>query len=129
MFRWFKSHERRDFKRAWDFLHSSRIVMNSAVETMRCIREPSMYCHDQQQELITAVILNARFLNNNLAIAVDKFSAWEVALTTANPEHVIKLRCMLINVKKNFDVARMHTEEINQWLEDDKVLASLYSRA
>lgn len=128
MFCWFKSHERRDFERARDFLHSSRIVMNSAVETMRCIREPNMYCHDQQQELITAVILNARFLNNNLAIAVDKFSAWEEALTTTNPEHVNKVRCMLINVRKNFDVARMHTEEINQWLEGDKVLASLYLR-
>ena len=103
--------------------------MNSAVETMRYIREPNMYCHDQQQELITAVILNARFLNNNLSIAVDKFSAWEEALTTTNPEHVNKVRCMLINVKKNFDVARMHTEEINQWLQDGKVLASLYSRA
>lgn len=92
--------------------------MNSAVETMRCIREPNMYCLDQQRERITAVILNARFLNKNLGIAVETFSAWEEALRTAHPERVNKLRCMLINVRKNFDVAHAHTKEINQWLEN-----------
>lgn len=101
--------------------------MNSAVETMRCIKESSVYCHDQQ-ELITVVILNARFLNKNLATSVDKFSAWEEALVTRNPEHVNRIRCMLTNVKKNFDVARRHTDEINQWLADDEVLASLCSK-
>jgi len=102
--------------------------MNSAVETMRCIRACSMNCIDQQHELITVVILNARFLNRNLGIAVDKFSAWEEALSMANPERANKVRCMLINVRKNFDIARIHTDEINEWLEDDMALASLYSK-
>lgn len=128
MSRWFKSRERQDFERARDFLHSSRIVMNSAVETMRCIREPNMYCHEQQRELITAVILNARFLNKNLGDAINSFSAWEEALSTINPEHINRIRCMLINVRKNFDVARMHTEQINQWLQQDIDLVSLYSK-
>lgn len=125
--RWFKSQERRDFERARDFLHGSRIVMNSAIETTRCINESTKVCHVQQQELVTAVILNARFLNKNLATAIDKFCIWEEALTTRNPGRANRVRCMLINVRKNFDVARKHTEEINQWLAEDKALVSLYS--
>ena len=101
--------------------------MNSAVETMRCISEPGMYDDDQQHELITAVILNARFLNKNLDDAINRFSTWEQKLSTSQPERMNRIRCMLLNVRKNFDVARMHAEEINQWLEDDMVLATLYS--
>jgi hypothetical protein len=101
--------------------------MNSAVETMRCISEPGMYSDGQQHELITAVILNARFLNKNLDDAINRFSAWEETLRNEQPERMSRIRCMLINVRKNFDVARMHTEEINQWLEEDTVLAAMYS--
>ena len=102
--------------------------MNSAVETVRCIRETSMYCDEQQRELVSAVIFNARFLNTNLGVAMDKFSAWEKEFRTDHPERANKVRCMLINARKNFDLARIRTEEINQWLDDDKLLISSYSK-
>jgi hypothetical protein len=123
---WFKSHERRDFDRAQDFLDSSRIVMNSAIETTRSINELNVYNHEQLSELITTVFLNAHFLNKNLDAAIQKFSAWEEALRTSHPERFIKVRRMSTNVRKNFDVASTHSVVINQWIEDNMVTASLY---
>ena len=121
MSNWFKSHERRDFDRAQDFLDSSRIVMHSAIETTRSINELNVYDNEQLSELITAVFLNARFLNANIDVAIQKFSAWEEALKTSHPERFIKVRRMSTNVKKNFDIASTHSEQINQWIEDNMV--------
>ena len=75
------------------------------------------------------MILNARFLNKNLGVAVDMFNTWEQELAKERPECFNRLHCLLINIRKNFDAGLMHTEEINQWLQEDEVLISLYSEA
>ena len=126
MFYWFKSPERRDFGRARDFLDSSRIVMNSAIETTRSINELNVYSDEQLGELITVVILNARFLNANIETAFQKFSAWEEALKTSHPERFIKVRHMSTNVRKNFELASTHSEQINEWIEGNMDITSLY---
>jgi hypothetical protein len=119
MFRWLASRERSDFKRARDFLDSSRIVMSIAIETRRCIDEFSIACTEQQVPLLTTVALNARFLNKNLDVAVNRFTAWERRLVDEQPEHLNRIRCMIMNARRNFDAALMHFEEFNEWLQDD----------
>ena len=103
--------------------------MNVAIETVRCIGETGMACNEQQRELLTTVILNARFLNRNLALAVDRFNAWEEVLVAENPGYFHRLRCMLMNARRNFDAALVHADDINQWLYDDKLAAGFYSKA
>jgi hypothetical protein len=95
--------------------------MHSAIETTRSINELNAYNNEQLSELITAVFLNARFLNANIDVAIQKFSAWEEALKTSHPERFIKVRRMSTNVRKNFEVASTHSEQINQWIEDNMV--------
>jgi hypothetical protein len=121
------SRERADCKRAQEFLHSSRMVMNIATETARCVDEYVITRTELQQHLLPAVILNIRFLNKNLDSAMDSFSRWEQALAKQEPEHFGKVQCMLMNARKNFDIAAVHTDGINQWLQHNKVPAALYS--
>jgi hypothetical protein len=127
MFTCFKSQQRKDFDRAQDYLESSRILMNSALETSRSIEESNVERYEQLLELIAAVTLNAQFLNVHLESAFRQFGAWEQSLNDAPPERYARVRRLLINTRKNFAAAREHTEMINLWMENDMVLLALFS--
>ncbi len=127
MFTWFKSQQRKDFERAHDYLESSRILMNSALETSRSIEESNVERYEQLLELIASVTLNAQFLNVHLEPAFRQFGVWEQSLNDASPKRYARVRWLLINTRKNFAAAREHTETINLWMENDMVFLALCS--
>lgn len=121
----FFNKERTDFETAMDFLQSSRVLLNTAMEAQRHI--DCFADLDYASLLEVALVINesAAFMNQNLPNARTLFTEWEKRLLQQDLQRYRKLARMIRTIRGNFELAADNALSINHWVERNAMMKSV----